>query len=258
MYLFYVDESGDTGKNNSPSKFFVLSAIGIHESTWLSFLDDLISFRRFLKTAYGLKMTEEIHASVFLTGNPGLKVDITKNQKILILRECLRFLNSRSDISIITVRIEKVQHFTIATDIFDYAWKVLFQRLNNTLNAGNFIGGSTSDKGIIVHDNTDGDKLRKLLRKMRRFNHVPSRFGASVIESKIASIIEDPISRDSKLSYIHQMVDVVCYFARQYYEPNGTVRKKGLRNYYAANLNNVLNKHAAPRNTINHIVELRA
>ena len=31
MYLMYIDESGDTGTNNSPTQYFVLSAIVIHE-----------------------------------------------------------------------------------------------------------------------------------------------------------------------------------------------------------------------------------
>ncbi|SKB81971.1 DUF3800 domain-containing protein [Dyadobacter psychrophilus] len=201
-------------------------------------------------------MTEEIHASVFINGNPNLRAGISKNHKILILRECLRFLNTRSEISIVTVRIEKNSDYT--NDVFEFAWKLLIQRIDNTLKAGNFPGKLKADKGLIITDNTDEIKLRKLLRKMRRFNFVPSKFGRASIDAKITSIIEDPVSRDSKSSYIHQMADVVCYFARQYYEPNKTIRKKGLRNFYIANLGNVLNPNISPRNTVNYILEQQA
>jgi len=73
MYLMYVDESGDIGKVNSPSNYFVLSAVILHENDWLNILDDMIVFRRGLKSRYGLGMNEEIHASVFITGRPHLR-----------------------------------------------------------------------------------------------------------------------------------------------------------------------------------------
>lgn len=256
MYLFYVDESGDPGTIGSPSKYFVLSAICIHESNWGSLLDDLIVFRQRLKNIYKLKMTEEIHASVFINGSPNLKEHISKNHKILILRDCLRWLNERKDISIVTIRLDKAQCARKNVDVFNYAWRVLIQRIDNTLRYNNFIGGTASDKGVILNDNTDGENLRKILRKMRRHNMVPSRYGTAPIDSKIAFIIEDPIGRDSKFSYIHQMVDIVCYFARQYYEPNKTIRKKGLRKYYIKYLDAVVNKKVSPKNVVNYIVEL--
>lgn len=43
MYLLYVDESGDVGIKNSPTKYFVLSALIIHESKWRNTLDELVS-----------------------------------------------------------------------------------------------------------------------------------------------------------------------------------------------------------------------
>jgi len=53
------------------------------------------------------------------------------------------------------------------------------------------------------------------------------------------------------------MVDVVCYFARQYYEPNKKIRKKGARKYYTL-LYNVLNQHTTTNNQTNFIVEKSA
>jgi len=48
MYFFYVDESGDTGLVNSPSRYFVLSGIVVHELKWHDTLEAIIAFRRSL------------------------------------------------------------------------------------------------------------------------------------------------------------------------------------------------------------------
>jgi hypothetical protein len=40
------------------------------------------------------------------------------------------------------------------------------------------------------------------------------------------------------------MVDVIAYCARQLYEPNNYMKKKGAANFYAK-LDNVLNKHVS-------------
>ena len=55
MYLVYVDESGDIGLTNSPTQFFVLSALVVHESQWENLLDDVLQFRSDMRSFYGLK-----------------------------------------------------------------------------------------------------------------------------------------------------------------------------------------------------------
>jgi Protein of unknown function (DUF3800) len=34
MYLMYVDESGDPGLNNSPTRYFTLTGMVVHEQRW--------------------------------------------------------------------------------------------------------------------------------------------------------------------------------------------------------------------------------
>ena len=45
-------------------------------------------------------------------------------------------------------------------------------------------------------------------------------------------VIGDPVLWDSRTSYLHQMVDVIAYFAKQLFEPNRRVREKGAHNYF--------------------------
>jgi len=253
MYLMYVDESGDPGTAGSPTRYFILSALIVHELTWQSLLDDLINFRRTLKGRFGLLMREEIHASQFIYNRAILKTPLTRNVRLDILKRCLDWTNQRTDVSIITVRIDK----QIRADPFEYAWRMLIQRFDNTLAYKNFPGGHGNDKGILICDNTDGNKLTRLLRQMRRYNQVSNKISIATGSRNIPlrAIIEDPVLRNSKDSYILQLVDVIAYFARQVYETNKYIRLKGAKNFYGR-VANVVNQHATHYATRFKIVEL--
>jgi hypothetical protein len=261
MYLMYIDESGDVGQINSSNRYFILSALIIHESNWFSHLEDLNDFRTHLKRTYGLLKNEEIHAAVFANGRPKLKNNIPHFQRINILFECLNWLSKRKDLSIITVRNDKNRP---TTDIFYFTWQTMIQRFENTLQRNNFIHPTPIDnkeqffrdqRGIIFSDNTDGGKLRKILRKMRHINYVPSMFGGAARDIPIEVIIEDEIMRDSRYSYIHQMADVVAYFAKQVHEPNNFFKKHALQNAYGR-LMPVINPYATSKSTPYKMVEI--
>lgn len=249
----YVDESGDPGTAGSPTKYFILSAVVIHEASWKNVLDDFLKLKRHFKERYGLMIKEEIHASEYLQKRVKFKNPISRNLRLDILKKCLDWMNSRNDISVFSVRIDKAGK----VNPFEYAWDILIQRFDNTLAYKNFPGGTGDDKGMIICDNTDGDKLTTLLRKKRRYNPVWSRMDvdAGSRDIPLRAVIEDPVFRDSKHSFILQLVDVVAYFARQVYEPNKFVRQKGAKTFYGR-LHNVINQHVT-RNTKNYrIVEL--
>jgi len=250
----YVDESGDTGHDGSPTKYFVLSALVIHESNWQNLLDDVVGFKRLIKSRYGLLMKEEIHASVFLSKRLKLSNTISRNNRLDLLKKTLDWVNQRNDVSVFSVRVDKTMY---KGDVFEYAWKALIQRFDNTISYNNFPGSEGINKGIIVCDNTDGGKLTKLLRQMRHFNNVPND-GAHPGGYKnipLRAIVEDPIFRDSRNSFILQIVDVIAYFAKQSYEPNKYVRKKGAKTFYGR-LGNVINPHVTRYGTQYNIVEL--
>ena len=199
-------------------------------------------------------MKEEIHASEWLNKNPKLKANILKHDRLDILKKCLKWLNVRNDISIYSICCDKTTNRS--KDVFEFALKVLIQRFDNTLAHNNFPGGSATDKGLIIPDDTHGQKLTRIIRSMRRINYIPSKFqnlGGQNI--RLRAVIEDPIMRNSAESYFHQMVDVVSFFARMRYEPNRYTRKKGARTFYNF-LSSVVNPHVTNKNTYNSIVEI--
>jgi hypothetical protein len=128
---------------------------------------------------------------------------------------------------------------------------------DNTLAYKNFPNAGVNDKGIILADNTDGGKLTKLLREMRRYNPIPSMIGTAPRNIPLRAVIEDPVFRDSANSLFHQMVDVVAYFAKQHYQPNKYMRTKGGRHYYTRFLTNVVNRKVTlSKRSPNFIVEV--
>jgi hypothetical protein len=104
MYLMYVDESGDTGLSGSPTRYFALSGIVVHESSWRDFINTLIAFRRALKTVYGLPVRAEMHASDMINHR---FFNIEKHQRLAILRNTLDELGKMSFISITNVIVDK-------------------------------------------------------------------------------------------------------------------------------------------------------
>lgn len=257
MYFMYVDESGDVGTLGSPSRYFVLSCIVFHETNWQRFLNNLVVFRRSAKAKKGLLLKDEIHAAEFIRGNCKSRTikAISKNDRLDLLKQCLTWTAQQDYIRVITVCVDKQGKGN--TDIFELAWKTLLMRVENTIGYGNFVGaGNRVDHAVIISDNTNDKQLVALVRKMRHYNPVPNtqQYGGGHRNLPIKFLIEDPVLRDSRTSLTHQIVDVIAYFARQTYETNGYLRKKGGRNFYSRLLPVIL-KQASPRNPLG-IVEL--
>ena len=70
MLLFYIEDSGDPGliSRVSPTKAFVLSALIVKDSDWLSTLDEIVNFRQFLRENFVLRMRDELTAGYLIHG----------------------------------------------------------------------------------------------------------------------------------------------------------------------------------------------
>lgn len=254
MFLVYVDESGDIGLTNSPSNYFCLSAIVIHESHWQTTLDSIISFRKDLRIRYGFKLREEIHSSHFIH-KPGDFQRIAKSLRLRLLRDVLDFQATLPNYQILNVVINK-KNKQEGSDIFNLAWQTLIQRIENTLYYKNFIGSSNvNDSALLFVDKTDEIKLQHLTRRMRRYNPVPNSFsmGFGYRMLPIRLIIEDAVHRDSAHSYFIQLADVNAYFLSQQFQVNQYIKKQGGRNYFKR-LEPVLLKQASKSNNLGIVV----
>ena len=103
----YVDESGDVGLTGSPSSYFALTGITVHESRWRDFLERLVQFRRTMRAVYGLPLRTEIHAAEFIRRAP--LPNIRKHQRLAILRNFLDELAAFPDIRVTSVVVNKAK-----------------------------------------------------------------------------------------------------------------------------------------------------
>jgi hypothetical protein len=213
MYLMYVDESGDTGLVRSPTRYFSLSGIAVHESRWRDFINALIAFRRTLRSVYGLPVRAEIHASHLINHRP---FNLAKHIRLAILRNTIDELAKFDYISITNVIVNKAGK-PADYDVFQSAWGTLFQRFENTMSHGNFPGGHRNDHGTVITDATAGNKLVRLVRKMAVINYIPhdAQYGGGSRNIPIKRVIEDPHGKDSADTLPIQMCDVVAYFLYQ-------------------------------------------
>lgn len=245
MYLMYVDESGDCGLQNSPTRYFVLTGLVVHELRWQVYLEQLIDFRRYLRQKFGLRLREEFHASAFIN-RPGELVRIKRYDRLAMIRAFADQLASMTDLGLINVVVDK-QGKSATYDVFEKAWTALVQRFENTVSNHNFPGPNNPDeRGIIICDHTDDKKLVRLLRKLRRYNPIPNQptYGPGFRNLPLRYVIEDPPFRDSAHNYFVQAADLAAYLLYQHLEPNAYMKKKGGHTYFTR-LKPILCLHAS-------------
>jgi hypothetical protein len=254
MYLLYVDESGDTGLINSPSRYFGLTGLVVHELSWHQTLDVIIDVRRYLRATYGLKLREEIHAHHFLH-SPGALQRIPKSMRLRLLRDLIDYEASIPDINIISVLVDK-RGKSNTYNVFENDWRTLIQRFHNTISYRNFPGPSNAkDLGIIIADQTHLVPLMRLTRRLAKYNPIPNMGRPGYRQMPIPTICEDAIHRDSRHSYFIQLADVNSYFLVQQQQPCAYVSRKGARNYFKR-LAPVLCLHASTTDKLLGIVRL--
>jgi len=248
----YVDESGDSGLVGSPTTHFALSGLVVHESQWRNLADTLGAFRKTIRSAYGMPLREEIHASQMIRKPPvpGMKPHI----RLLILKHFLDEIAKQNHVSITNVIVSKANK-PAGYDVFENAWQALFQRFENTIKYGNFYGGFRKDAGLVVTDATDGRKLQKLMRRMSVYNPIPNQAwaGTGYRNLPLLRMIEDPYPKDSRDSHLIQAVDATAYFLLQKYRPNTFIKQKGAQNYLNRLLP-VLNTRASAGNPLGVVV----
>jgi hypothetical protein len=233
MFLMYVDESGDIGMVDSPTRYFVLTGLVVHELRWQTYLEQLIDFRRRMRQQFGLRLREELHASTLITRS-GKLVRIRRNDRLAIIRHFADELADMADLNIINVVVDK-QGKPVNYDAFTNAWRVLIQRFENTISRRNLPGPANPDeRGMIFPDHTDDKKLNLLFRQMRRYNPVPHQpgFGRGYRNLALTNLIEDASFRDSEFSYFIQATALAAFLLYQRVAPSAYMRTKGGRNYF--------------------------
>ena len=215
---------------------------------------ELLRFRYWLKDRYRVYLEDELHAADMINKPSKLGFSLqrlAKHDRLAIIRQFADQIARLRDISIINVVVDKrALRAPSKEEIFRWAWFALFQRFENTIRYQNFPGPkNTDDRGIVFPDNTDGQKLRKYLATMRSSNQLKVKQGTGAFfykDEPIKAIIEDPVLRDSRHSFLIQVADCAAFLLKQREDPSSYMKRHG-GNAYFKRLDPVLCKRATSR-----------
>jgi len=208
MFLMYVDESGDTGVKGGTGHF-VLSGLIVHERHWMTSFKAVKALRARLLREYGIRRSSELHANHMIAGRGALYGKRRPiEERIAVMRDVVAAVRDLPEAKTIGVSLDKAAYFSDAKkarDAMSISWTYLLQRFHNHL-----VHSPGDEHGIVIHDGGHGVEIRKLLRKLRAFNVVPSRYGPPR-NVPMERIVEDSIERDSFHSQFIQLCDCLAY-----------------------------------------------
>lgn len=209
MFLAYVDESGDTGAAGSQT--FVLGCVLVRASKWPDAFNDMIAFRRFLKSQFRVPVRAEIKANYLVrNGGPFREIGLGDIARRDIYRAHMR-LQAKLGISSFAIVIDKKKLYP-DIDPFEKAWTFLLQRLER-------LSTTNHDGVMLIHDEGEAMRVRAFARHARRAGIAKSLFGTGTIKVPFSRLIDDPVPRVSSQSYFLQMADLCAYAAYRRIHP---------------------------------------
>lgn len=212
MRIAYFDEAGDDGLPGS-SPVFTLSALYMHHLLWRQNYERVKAFRQALKVRYGLPATVEIHSKeLLLNKNPYRHFGIEDAHRVAIVQDCCDLLATLK-LRIVNVSIVKERVVDAEYNILDNALTYAVQRIENHLRK---LKESSPPRFMIITDSGRVGKMTSTTRRIQRINYIPSRFGKGSYRREIATLLEDPLPKDSKQSYFIQLADIAGTIAYMY------------------------------------------
>lgn len=210
-----MDDSAEAGHA------YIFSAIAVPTSSWNEVFGVLRSWRAHLRDVHGIPVRQELHATQFLSGRGSLGANgvISRHKRAQIFHksfQVLEYLHRHG------VRVFNVCHVGDQ----DRAFERLLNRINRTMQSWDSYAHLICDEGKEA-------QYTKLVRRMRVFNPIPSRYGVWLDTGQnsrnitLDRIIEDPQFKDSKTSYYIQMADFVAYGLLRREFPTPRIRKYG-------------------------------
>jgi len=97
MHFIYLDESGDPGPVNSPTKHYILAGFSVHHGDWPALEVRLRRFRTKMFERFGYPADAELHASELLGASPSLH-GVSRSDRLQIARQLIYILSHSPEI----------------------------------------------------------------------------------------------------------------------------------------------------------------
>lgn len=170
MHLIYIDDSKDGTK-------YCFSALAVPEDKWRECLDRLIQMRQAMAASDGLYVRHEIHATDWVGGRGRIGVDvIPKGRRVALFNYILSTVTMLPGVQLFNAAVPPGQD--------ERAFEWLVNRINMNMT-------KSGSRALLISD--EGKAYDSILRKMRRFNPIPSRFGSWGSQGATKSITVDRI-----------------------------------------------------------------
>jgi len=208
-HLAYFDESGDAGLVNSPTKFFVLCCVLIPENEWMNHLNALVELRQKVRSYAGVPTRPEIKATDPRRGQCALSgLRLSPAERFRIYRALMNYQARRMPgLKTFAIAIDKQGASARDREPREAAWTFALQRVDRFCIAGN-------SRAILFPDEGHGTFIKRLTRRLRRFQNIPGAFGGK-LSIPIQRILEDPNDRQSHDSYFIQLADWNAFAAHR-------------------------------------------
>lgn len=209
MHFVYVDDSKD-------EKSVCFSALLVPAKQWMLAYDHLIGTRRTMRLTDGVLQSVELHATDWLAGRGNVAVTtLPKGARARLFDYVLSAIVLMPGIRIINAHAAKSDEM------------MLFERLMNRIDT---FANKASSHALIISD--EGKSYDALLRRMRRYNPIPSQFGAwstgtGSMNLPVQRILEDIVYRDSAKNYFIQAADFCAFSLLRMENPTANARKYG-------------------------------
>lgn len=209
MFISYFDESGDDGYPNRSSDLFVLTSIYFHHSAWKENYRRLYEIRKQLYNQYKLPIKQEFHTNEFITDKHPYHGKYDKKTRKNLVFDFFKYVNL-IDFKTISVIINKNNINRPDYDVLKSALTYNVQRIENDLNI------NPDNRFMIITDEGRVSKMRSTTREIQKINFIPSKFNYDSYRKEIEKLIEDPLPKDSKDSYLIQLADMICFVVSLY------------------------------------------
>lgn len=208
-YLVYGDESGQTHSGRGATRYYVFSLLLVPEETWRDACDRLKAFRNRVRTAYGIRLREELHSVDLVAGRGDLGPQpVGKWERSRVLSQHLQTIERLSELkcTVINACVDKTQA--------RWLWGVerALTRLQVTLEK------TLGARAVLILDQGKDHIIRGLARRLAVYNPVPGRFGGKV-DVPLTRVLGDPLFADSRYDYFLQAADAVAFALLKREEP---------------------------------------
>lgn len=253
FYFIYLDETGDDGWPKYSSELFVITAVYFPYSAWQALYDQIHSFRAALKRKYSFPVKLEMHTRNFVLNKyPYKELGHSNERRKEIFEEYIKFI-SNLEIKAVNVCIDKSKLDPVnygSFEVLDCTLRYCIQRVHNDLTNNN-----KDSKAIIITDEGRIGKMTRTIRKMKKYNLIPSKIHEGTYQNELKTIIEDPLPKKSQQSYFIQLSDMISYLIYVHLQAKHHNRFKevfpdfGVGEGYLDQLKTkVLNLKASPKN----------